>query len=144
MIEGVAITPLKIARDDRGAVYRVLRSDDPYFSSFGETYVSQVAPGVIKGWKLHTTNTGNMAVPHGRIRFVLRDLREGSATKEETQEVFLAPTDEEYRLLTIPPGVAYAFQNVSESDAFVLNVPTEAWRQGEGSNLPIEQIPFDW
>ncbi len=144
MIDGVGIKSLKIVRDDRGAVLRVLRKDDPYFLAFGEAYVSVVNPDIIKGWKLHTTNTGNISVPHGRVRFVMHDLRDGSATKGETQEIFLSPTMEEYRLLTIPPGVAYAFQNISTAPSLILNVPTEAWREGEGSHLPIERIPFVW
>ena len=35
-IDGVRVTPLARIADERGAVLRMLRSDDPHFSRFGE------------------------------------------------------------------------------------------------------------
>ena len=89
MIEGVKITPLRQILDERGKVMHMLRNNDAHFQSFGEIYFSCVYPGAIKAWHLHKEMTLNYAVPHGRIKLVLFDNREGSRTQGEIQEIFL-------------------------------------------------------
>ncbi len=142
-IDGVLVTPLKIISDERGAVMHVLRSDAPYFVKFGEAYVSVINPGVVKGWKLHAESASNMAVPVGRVKFVLVDTREGSPTKGLMQEVALGP-GEEYCLLTVPSGVAYAWKNLADAPAYVINCATEPHRPGEGQTLLLETYPYEW
>ena len=73
MIEGVVIVKLKKIPDERGAIYHMLRSDDPHFIKFGEIYFSTAYPGVIKGWHQHTKQTQNYAVIKGMIKLVLFD-----------------------------------------------------------------------
>lgn len=141
-LEGVTVTPLKIIPDERGQVMHVLRSDAPHFRGFGETYISCIYPGVVKGWKLHTTNWGNLAVPIGRLKFVLHDLREDSPTKGQFQEVYLG--ENAYQLLTIPPGVASAWKNLLQETALIVNCATEPHRPDEGKMLPMESISYPW
>ena len=64
-IDGVRVTPLARIADERGAVLRMLRSDDPHFSRFGEIYFSLVHPGAVKAWRTHSRTTANFAVPVG-------------------------------------------------------------------------------
>ena len=78
MIDGVIISPLKQILDERGKVMHMLRSDFPVFQQFGEIYFSCVYPGAIKGWHVHKKMILNYAVPHGNIKLVLYDDREGS------------------------------------------------------------------
>ena len=141
-IDGVVLTPLKIIPDERGQVMHVLRSDSPQFTQFGEVYISCIYSGVIKGWKLHTTNAGNLAIPVGRVKFVLHDLRENSPTKGQTDVVFLG--DNNYQLLSIPPGVAYGWKNLVPQTAYVINCASEPHQPGEAKMLPIEEIPHPW
>jgi dTDP-4-dehydrorhamnose 3,5-epimerase len=141
-IDGVILTPLKIIPDDRGQVMHMLRSDAPHFKQFGEMYFSCVYPGVTKGWKVHSTCWGNLAAPVGRLKIVLHDLREESPTKGQFQEVFLGETS--YQLLTVPPGVAYAWKNLLPEMAVLANCATEPWTAGEGKNLPFEEIAYKW
>lgn len=141
-LEGVTITPLKIIPDDRGQVMHVMRSDVSYFRKFGETYISCIYPNVIKAWKLHTVNYGNLAVPHGRVKFVLYDMRDGSPTKHQLQEVYLG--DSSYNLLTIPPGIAYGWKNLLPETAIVVNCSTEPHQAGEALSFPLDQIPYNW
>ena len=77
-IQGLVCRPLKVLQDERGAVMHFLRSDASHFEQFGEVYFSQVNPGVIKGWKLHTEMVQNYAVPVGQIALVVYDERSGS------------------------------------------------------------------
>src|SRR5688500_206386 len=56
-IEGVRLEPRQTFLDGRGAVLHVLRRDTPGFAGFGEIYVSEINPGVMKGWKRHSRVT---------------------------------------------------------------------------------------
>ncbi len=85
-IEGVTLTPLRQIGAERGAVLHMLRSDDLEFTRFGECYFSEVLPGAIKAWKRHRAQTQNLTVPVGRIRLVIFDDREASATRGQLQQ----------------------------------------------------------
>lgn len=139
-IEGVVLSPLKIIKDERGAVMHFLRSDSEVFHGFGETYFSVVNPKVTKGWKQHVSAWGHLAVPVGKVRFVLHDLREGSSTKGSWMDVELG--FENYQLLVVPPGVVYAWKCTSETPAYVLNCSNELWRQDESLTLPFESFVY--
>ncbi len=123
-IDGVAIVPLGIVRDARGAIMHMLRRDDPHFEQFGEIYFSWVNAGVVKGWHLHTRMTLNYAVPLGRVRLVLYDAREGSPTRGAVDELELGP-DDAYALVRIPLGVWNAFLGLGSTPSLVANCATE-------------------
>ncbi|MEK9155504.1 MAG: dTDP-4-dehydrorhamnose 3,5-epimerase family protein [Patescibacteria group bacterium] len=141
-IEGVLLTPKKIVGDERGKVMQVLRADEPCFLKFGEAYISAIFPNVVKGWKLHTLSTSNMVVPVGEVQFLMHDTREGSVTKGKYENVTIGESN--YQLLTIPPGVVYAWRNTQEQTAFVLNCATELWSPNESSNLSLDTYPCEW
>ncbi len=122
MIDGVIITPLRQLVDERGSVMHMLRRDSPVFREFGEIYFATVHPGVVKAWHLHTQMTLNYAVPHGKIKFVLFDDREDSATKGQLQEVCLGPDN--YVLVTVPPGIWNGFKGFGDFTAIVANCAT--------------------
>ena len=145
MIEGVLLHPLRQIPDERGSVLHMLRASDPYFRGFGEIYFSVIYPGAIKGWHLHQRMVLNYAVPSGRIKIVLYDPREGSATRGELQEVFLG--EGSYALLQVPPGVWNGFKGIGVTPALVANCasiehdPDEILRMDPIHN---DVIPYDW
>lgn len=143
-IEGVRIVRLDPIEDHRGAVYRMLRATDPHFIRFGEIYFSTVYEGVIKGWKSHRRVTANYACIAGRIRLVLHDDREGSATRGATMELFQGPGN--YRLVVIPPKVWHAFQGAASPVSILANCATEPHDPEEIDLLDphTTSIPFKW
>ena len=144
MIEGVRIDPLRQIRDERGAIFHMLREDDPAFERFGEIYFSLVHPGWIKGWHLHTKMTLNYAVPVGSILLVLYDPRDGSPSKGRVQEIRVG--DEEYQRVRIPPGVWNGFLGTGDRDAVVANCATLPHDPDEIKRLPPadRSIPYAW
>jgi dTDP-4-dehydrorhamnose 3,5-epimerase len=144
MIDGVRITPLRQICDERGKVMHMVRSDAPEFAGFGEIYFSAVYPGAIKGWHIHTRMTLNYAVPHGHIKFVLYDAREGSKTRGEVQEIFLGPDN--YQLVTVPPLVWNGFKGIGLQTALVANCASIPHDPTEIDRLdPFDPtIPYDW
>src|SRR5262249_58729971 len=86
-IDGVVIRPLAIIADDRGAVLRMLRADDPHFVRFGEIYFSLVNPAAVKAWRRHRDLVLHYAVPRGHVRVVVFDDRPASPTTAPVMEL---------------------------------------------------------
>jgi dTDP-4-dehydrorhamnose 3,5-epimerase len=144
MIEGVNIIPLRRIPDERGTIMHMLKRTDPHFQNFGEIYFSTVYRGVVKGWHRHRDMTLNYACVFGRIKLVLYDEREDSATRGELMELFLGPDD--YRLVVIPPEVWNGFKGMSEPYAIVANCCTEPHEPTRSVRLdPFDNdIPYEW
>jgi dTDP-4-dehydrorhamnose 3,5-epimerase len=121
-IEGVEQFSLKRFFDKRGAVLRVLRSDDEFFDGFGEVYCSYIKPKCVKAWHLHKKMWLNYAVPNGAIDLVLFDVRSHSST-QFCKQIFRIGVAGRYALVRIPPGIWNGFKSISSSrGALVVNV----------------------
>lgn len=144
MIRGVAVRPLRQIADERGKVMHMLRRDDPWFERFGEIYFSVVNPGVVKGWHLHKKMTLNYAVVSGQIKLVLYDARPKSPTRGQVQVI--ATGQENYALVTVPPGVWNGFQGISSFPAIVANCSTVVHDPEEIVRIDPDSkdIPYDW
>ena len=143
-IDGVVVHPLRQIPDERGKVMHMLRSSDPWFQGFGEIYFSAVYPGVIKGWHLHTRMVISYAVPHGRIKLVLFDDREGSASRGVLEEHYLGA--DHYLLVQVPPGVWNGFKGCGTEAALVANCASIVHDPDEIVRLdPFSpKISYDW
>jgi len=144
MIEGVFIKPLRQIPDERGKIMHMLRCDAEHFEKFGEVYFSVGQPGAIKGWHIHSRQVQYYAVPHGRIKLVMYDVRDDSPTKGELQEVFMG--EDNYCLVRIPTGVYNGFKAYGQYPAVVANCATEPHDPDEIDRLdPFDpSIPYDW
>ena len=144
-IEGVTLTELRQISDQRGSVLHMLRADAPDFTCFGECYFSEVLPGVVKAWKRHRLQTQNLAVPVGRVLFVLYDDRESSPTHGKLQAFELGRPDAYFRL-QIPHGLWYGFRCISSMPALLVNCADLPHDPKEIDLIPIddERIPYSW
>ena len=144
MIEGVKIVPLRQIVDERGKIMHMLKATDEHFIAFGEIYFSCAWPGVVTAWHIHQTMTVNNAVLSGRAKLVLYDLREGSPTKGELQEIYLG--EDNYVLVQIPPGIANGYKAYGDSMVILANCATEPHRPEEMLRMPPDttDIPYDW
>lgn len=145
-IDGVYVTQLKPIVDDRGYLMEMMRSDDPTFSEFGQTYLTAVNFGVVKAWHYHERQTDNFICVHGLIKLALYDCREGSKTEGMVNEFFLgenAPIR-----VQIPPGVLHGFKGASDGKALVVNVPDKLYdyKQPDEFRVPAHDnnVPYDW
>ena len=144
MIDGVRIDPLRQIADERGAIYHLLRADDPAFERFGEIYFSFVHPGWVKGWHLHKEMVLNYAVPVGKIHLVLYDDRERSRTHGVVQEIDLGA--DRYARVRVPAGVWNGFIGLGDVDALVANCATLPHDPNEIVRIPPEdpRVPYSW
>lgn len=145
MIEGVIVKKLNKIPDERGCIMHMLRNDTPEFKRFGEIYFSTIYPGAIKGWHIHTKMTLNYAVPIGMIKLVLYDARENSSTKGALMELFIG--EDNYSLITIPPGIWNGFKGIGNKLALVANCATDPHDPNEIFRMdPLNNniISYNW
>ncbi len=145
IITGVILTELRQINDERGSVLHMLRCDAAEFTRFGECYFSEVLPGAVKAWKRHSTQTQNLVVPVGRVRLVIYDDRQASATRGNLQEIELGRPDA-YLRLRIPPHLWYGFTCISDSPALLVNCTDQPHDSSESELLSLNDpsIPYLW
>jgi dTDP-4-dehydrorhamnose 3,5-epimerase len=144
MIEGVLVVPLRKIPDERGTIMHMLRCDAPHFEKFGEIYFATAYPGVIKAWHLHSRQTQNYVVVSGMAKIVLYDGRPASASHGALQEIFIG--EDNYVLVTIPPGIYSGWKCIGTKPALLANCATEPHDPTEMTRLdPFSpEIPYQW
>lgn len=144
MIDGVKVVPLRQIVDERGKIMHMLKATDDHFIAFGEIYFSTAWPGTVKAWHIHQTMTVNNAVLSGRAKLVMYDLREGSPTRGELQEVFIG--EDNYCLVQIPPGIANGYKAYGDKQVILANCGTEPHDPNEMLRMDpfTDEIPYDW
>lgn len=146
MIQDVKIKKLKVMCDERGRLMEMLRSDDDIFKKFGQMYMTTAYPGVVKAWHYHKNQQDNFTVVKGMMKVVLFDSREDSPTKGEVNEFFIG--EHNPILLQIPELVYHGFKCVSDSEAIVINAPTQTYKYDSPDEFRVDphnnDIPYDW
>ena len=146
MIDGVVVKKLRVIPDERGRVMEILRSDDEFFSRFGQVYTTTAYPGAVKGWHYHKKQTDHVAVVEGMVKLVLYDNRDDSPTKGEINEFFIG--EHNPLLVKIPPLVLHGFKCISEEEAVCINVPSEVYDHDQPDEFRVDphknDIPYSW
>lgn len=146
MIDGVVVKPLKVIPDERGYLMEMFRSDDPFFEKFGQSYLTVVYPGVVKGWHYHKKQTDHFCAVKGMAKVVLYDDREGSPTRGEVNEYFMG--EKNPILLRIPAGVLHGMKGIGTEPAMIVNVPSEVYRYADPDEHRVHphdnDIPYSW
>ena len=85
----------------------------------------------------------NLVVPIGSVKFVLLDQRENSKTNGKFFEITLNPQNN-YKRLTIPPGITFGFKGVGSDINLVLNVASIEHDPDEMQNFDLNIIDYNW
>ena len=146
MIEGVKVKKLRVIPDERGRLMEMLRDDDEIFQKFGQAYLTTAYPGAVKGWHYHKKQIDNFVVVSGMMKVALYDGRKDSPTHGEVNEFFMGVHNPV--LIQIPPFVYHGFKCISESEALVVNIPTEVYNYDQPDEFRVHphdnDIPYDW
>lgn len=146
MIDGVKLKKLRVMPDERGRLTEILRKDDELFRGFGQVYVTTTYPGVVKAWHMHRKQTDNIACVAGMIKLALYDGREGSPTRGQVDQIYLGVHNPV--LLQVPAGIYHGWMCVSDEEAVIVNVPTEAYVYDAPDEQRLDahdkSIPYDW
>jgi len=145
LIEGVVLRPAITLPDARGEICEIYNpawgfTDDPVVY----VYQATVRPGRIKGWVYHEHQDDRIFVSFGTLKIVLFDLRDGSPTEGLINELCLSERNR--GLLKIPPLVAHAIQNIGNSEAVFINLPSKPYSHlnPDKCRIPLDsqQIPY--
>ena len=115
-IEGVEIVELRRHADDGGSMTELARLTTGASAALAgftlrQINYSEVAPGAVKAFHLHTRQTDVWFVPpSSRMLCVLIDVRAGSPTEGLRNRFMLG--DGASRVVRIPPGVAHGCRNL--------------------------------
>jgi len=145
LIDGVRVRMATTQVDERGTLSE-LYNPAWGFEEAPLVYVYQVSlrPKKIKGWVVHRLQDDRLFISQGTLRVVLYDDRADSPTHRMVNELFLSEWNR--GLLRIPRGVYHALQNVGDTDALFINMPTRAYNHADPDKyrLPLDNdlIPF--
>ncbi|MDZ4089328.1 MAG: dTDP-4-dehydrorhamnose 3,5-epimerase family protein [Tabrizicola sp.] len=137
-IAGVELRRLEQRADGRGNLV-VLMSD-----RFGESYrtphvyLVTAAARSVRAWVYHKRQSDRLAYTQGRLRVVLYDLRPDSPTHQVLNVLEVGAANKV--LLTIPPFVVHAVQNLGDEDSCFVNMPTRAY---DPANPDKSRLPKD-
>jgi len=122
----------------RGFLLEILRADEEIFTKFGQSTMTAAYQGTIKGFHFHQKQDDLWFTATGKILVVLHDLREHSPTYKQTETFFAGKDD--YKLISIPVGVAHGYKVLSDEPAILFYHTTEPYN----SNSPDEKvIPYN-
>lgn len=144
-IAGVNVRAAVTHPDERGEVCEIY---NPAWGFHEEplVYVYQICirPHRVKGWVVHYEQDDRLFVSLGTVKVVLYDARDGSPTRGMVNELYFG--ERKRGLITIPKGVFHAIQNVGDTDAVLVNLPTRPYNHArpDKSRLPLDtdQIPY--
>jgi len=155
VIENVIIKERRVNPDERGNLMEILRRDEDFFKGFGQTYATEVYPGVTKGWHYHKEQTDNFVCVSGMIKLVLFDVRENSKTYKKVNELFIGEKDQ--LLVQIPPYVLHGFKGVGTDKAIIINVCTKPYNYNKPDEYRVHphdkdlqkqvlgfDVPYNW
>ena len=134
--EGVVIRKIDKYADQRGWLVELYRKDSlPEGFDPAMGYFSVTKPGIARGPHEHVDQTDGFIFFDGKYELHLWENRPGKPENYEILEVGEANPV----FITVPPGVVHAYRNVSDRDAFVLNVPDRLYA-GWGKAEPVDEI----
>jgi len=113
---------LDLHLDDRGYLYEMLRRDDPFFTQFGQAYISATNPGVVKGFHQHFKQVDHIVCVHGQVKLVL--VREGPE-KVEIEEYHLSPLDP--KMVIVPTDIYHGWMCIGNETALIVYFSTHTF-----------------
>tara|TARA_B100000575_G_C22915325_1_gene531307 strand:+ start:150 stop:575 length:426 start_codon:yes stop_codon:yes gene_type:complete len=120
-IEGVYKTKLNIIPTSGGNVlhgYKHISDINP--QEIKEVYFSTIKYKQVRAWKMHTKMTVNLVVPIGSVRIKLIKENDNSGENLKTQNEVLS--QDPYFRLTIPPGIWFSMEGLTEGDNLICNI----------------------
>ena len=137
ILKEINLTPLKKINVEGGDVMHAIKKTDKEFKSFGELYFSFINNNSVKAWKRHKKMTMNLFVPLGSVSFVFYD------------DIFkkflhLEIGYENYKRLTVPPGIIFGFKGKCKEQSLVVNLADIPHNSCVVEKYNYEEINFEW
>lgn len=146
VIDGVLTFTPPTHVDHRGRLFEVYPGTNEFWEDpLVYCYAWTIRAGMVKGWGLHLDKCDRYTLIQGEIITVLCDARSESPTHGLVQQVTLS--GQGIRQLKIPAGIWHMNVNVGDSEAFLVNHPSETYHHEAPDRFLLpwdtDQIPFD-
>ena len=137
--KGVELKQLKIFQDDQGYLFETLRNDDEIFDGkFGQTLISELYPGAIKGLHKHEKQTDYTTCIKGNIKYII--VKENSQGKPEIKTFLIG--EKNPVLIKIPPGYWHGYTTLANQRATILHLMDKPFNPKEPDTA--EKDPFEY
>jgi hypothetical protein len=113
------IEKIKIIKNLKGNLFKVISKDHVFYNKFGEIYLSEIRPGKFKGWKYHENRTQIITVIAGKVRFFFKKKIADRATFVDIEY----PNN--LHLLKIEKKTYYSFECKSKARSLIINLIDE-------------------
>jgi dTDP-4-dehydrorhamnose 3,5-epimerase-like enzyme len=101
-----------------------------------QVYLTVVSPGKVKGPHLHLKRWGLFTCIKGNGKVVVRT--------EHGYEEFLTGEDHDYATIQVPAGTPAALQNMGETNAYFLNMPSPSWQVDDQDEHPVSFDDYEF
>ena len=136
----ILVTPLRRIETTGGDVLHAMKQSDVGSAGFGEAYFSWVSGGTVKAWKRHTRMTMNVIVPVGQVSFVFCGTNADGGLQFRVEDIGV----DRYARITVPAGIWFGFQGLSNSPSLVLNIASIPHDPDEVERLAMKDINYVW
>jgi len=139
-MEGVIIKKIIKFEDGRGWLAEVWRSDEMNYQPV-MSYVSATKPGVIRGPHEHVHQSDCFIfLGPGNFELYLWDARPGSKTSGQYEKMKMGEKNPVFVL--VPPGIVHGYKNISNQDAFCINLPDKLYK-GKGKKEEADEVRWE-
>lgn len=147
IIDGVKIHHPTTHQDERGTLCEIYSNSWQFDDvPMVHAYLVTVRPGKVKGWAIHHVQIDRYFFVSGTLKLVLYDAREDSPTRGMINELYCGELNR--ALVSVPPGIFHAVENVGTVDGLMFNIPSEPYHYEapDKSLLPLENdvIPYSF
>lgn len=101
-----------------------------------QVYLTVVSPGGVKGPHLHLRRWGLFTCIKGSVKIILKT--------EAGYEVLFTGPDHGFATVQVPAGIPAALQNVGDEEAYILNMPSPAWRPDDQDEHDVSFDGYDF
>jgi hypothetical protein len=119
MLKKFEVKKIKVIKNSRGNLYKMISKKDNFFSKFGEIYFSEAHPKKFKGWKIHKTRTQLITVVNGSVKFFMKK------NLEDKPKIIQISYPNKMKLLKIMPNTYYSFKCISKKKSLIANLIDE-------------------
>lgn len=136
-MQGLEVREIKTHEDHRGWLAEIIRADETSLKPL-MTYISMTRSGIIRGPHEHKEQTDYFCFL-GKFRLYFWDNRKDSVSYRDqiTVDTSDAPT-----IAIVPPGIVHAYKNISDANAFVLNLADRLYK-GWGRSEDVDEIRYE-
>lgn len=104
---------IKVFKDKRGQVIKMINRKDKFFKKFGEIYFSTILPGKIKAWRKHKKNTCNLMLLKGNV--VIKLIKNNKI-------ITIKLTERKKKLLRINSNIWFGIKNIGKVEGIIVNL----------------------